>query len=109
MQNPELAVDPLNPNLPTWTISFNRSGLMRSVTTRTPRVFRIRSTGAYGSSTTEIEAVVDYGKTIRRLPQEELLIHEVGDNEEQADEIRELLMQEREDTPSGRVLYWRVE
>ena len=108
-QQPELAVDPLNPRFPQWSIQFNRSGLMRSVTTRTPRVFRIRSTGSYGTSTTEIETVVDFGKTIRRLPQEEQLLSALGDDEsEEAQEIRDLLRQEREEMPNGRVLYWRV-
>ncbi len=109
-ERPELAVDPINPNLPRWTVSFNRSGLMRSVTTRTPRVFRIRSTGTYGTSSAEIETVVDYGKTIRRLPQEEQLLDEIQDDEsEEAEAMREALRQEREEMPNGRVLYWRVE
>ncbi len=114
--NPDLAVDPMNPNFPTWTVDFSRSGLMRSVTTRTPRVFRIEATGAYGRSRTQIEAVVDYSKTTRRLPGEDELIDGIDEDmldeeefEEEAEHLTELLEEERERHPEGRVLYWRVE
>lgn len=121
---PEAAIDPLNPVVPTWTVDFSRSGLMRSVTTRTPRVFRIEATGAYGTSRTKIEAVVDYDKTIRRLPPEEQAMADLGvelemmeadpdqmtDGERrEVEEMREYLEQERDDYPRGRILYWRVE
>ncbi len=115
-QNPQMAVDPINPTFPTWSVEFSRSGLMRSVTTRTPRVFRIQSTGAYGSSRTQIEAVVDFDKTVRRLPDEEELIGGIDDRgmtEEELDaeteEMTDLLEQTREQRPEGRILYWRVE
>ncbi len=122
-EDPNRGMDPSTMQMPSWSVQFNRSGLMRSVTTRTPRVFRITSTGAYGNSNTTIEAVVDYNKSMRRLPHEEQLIEEasqqmeseemeLGDDEEPVDpreEIRDLLRQEREDMPDGRVLYWRVD
>ncbi len=108
IQNPEMAVDSMNPRFPEWTLELNRSGLMRSVTTRTPMIFRIRSTGSYGTSKTEIETVVDFGKTIRRLPEEELLTEGETDDE-MLREMREMLQAEREQMPRGRVLYWRVE
>lgn len=107
-EEPSLAVDPVNPSFPMWTVEFNRSGLMRSVTTRTPRVFRIKSTGTFGTSTTTIEAVVDYGKTLRRLPEEEHLLEQLGDLEDE-DVLRQMLRDEREQMPRGRVLYWRID
>lgn len=108
IEQPSMAVDPLNPNFPNWSVEFHRSGLMRSVTTRTPMIFRIRSTGSYGTSVTEIEAVIDFGKTIRRLPDERLVLQRES-NEEIAEELRQALREEREQMPRGRVLYWRVE
>ncbi len=123
-ENPAMAIDPINPRVPVWRVEFNRSGLMRSVTTRTPRVFRIRSTGAYGTSNTTIEAVVDYDKTIRRLPPEDQMLADLGiqleeleadadalDEQERAEieEMRGYLEQERADYPRGRIMYWRVE
>ncbi len=106
-EDPRMAIDPINPVLPQWTVDFNRSGLMRSVTTRTPRVFRIKSTGTYGTSETTIEAVVDYGKTIRRLPDEERLLEQLGAMED-AEEIRNMLREEQEGMPRGRILYYRI-
>ncbi len=106
--DPTLAIDPFSPNLPAFTVQFHRTGLMRSVTTRTPMIFRIRSVGSYGTSKVEIEAVVDFGKTIRRLPDERLLL-EREDDDEYAAEIREALREERDQMPRGRLLYWRVE
>lgn len=108
-EQPGAAIDPVNPNLPSWRVGFSRSGLMRSVTTRTPRIFRVEAIGAYGTSTTRIEAVFDFNKTLRRLPEEEQLLAEVTDDSEQEQELRELLEQEREERPRGRVLHWRIE
>lgn len=108
MEQPNLMIDPLSPNFPNWTAEFHRSGLMRSVTTRTPMIFRIRSTGRYGNSQVEIEAVIDFSKTIRRLPDERIIL-ERESNEEIAEELRQALREEREQMPRGRVLYWRVE
>lgn len=109
IQDPTLAVDPINPTFPQFTVEFNRSGLMRSVTTRSPRVFRIESVGTYGTSETTFEVVVDYGKTLRRLPEEEQMLDSLADTEsEEADEMRDMLREEQEEMPRGRVLYWRV-
>ena len=123
-EDPARAIDPINPQVPHWRVEFNRSGLMRSVTTRTPRVFRITATGAYGTSRTKIEAIVDYDKTLRRLPPEEQMFADMGielealeadaeamgdEERQEMDQMREFLEQEREDYPRGRVLYWRVQ
>lgn len=108
MEAPEFLVDPLSPRFPAWSVEFNRSGLMRSMTTRTPMIFRIRSTGSYGTSERVIEAVVDFGKTIRRVPADEVILQRESD-EELIKELKDALRQEREQMPRGRVLYWRVE
>lgn len=104
--NPALAVDPAAPNLPQWTIAFDRTGLMRSVSSRTPRIYRIVATGSYGSSESRIEAVVDFGKPMRRLPNEKQL-EENADDPEQVAELKEALRQKQQLMPKGRVLYWR--
>ncbi|WP_158542432.1 type II secretion system protein GspK [Lujinxingia litoralis] len=114
MENPQLVVDPLVPAFPQWAVSFNRSGLLRSISTSQSSIYRIKSTGTYGSSKAEIEAVVDFGKTQRRLPDERLfeaLQGEEDDEEanEEVEELRSALKSSREEMAKGRVLYWRVQ
>ncbi|MFP4599043.1 MAG: hypothetical protein ACLFVJ_12370 [Persicimonas sp.] len=104
--NPEMQIDPLSPNFPQWEIDFDRSGLMRSVSTRTPSIYKLRATGTYGSSKTTIETVMDFGKSVRRLPDEDKLTEDVDDDEEVA-ELKEALRETRQTMPKGRVLYWR--
>lgn len=104
--NPAMQVDPLNPQFPQWTVNFDRTGLMRSVSSRTPSIYRLRAKGTYGSSETEIETVIDFGKTVRRLPNEQ----ELTENEDDPEEVKELkkaLRDTRKTMPKGRVLYWR--
>lgn len=104
--NPEMAVDPLAPNFPQWTVDFDRAGLTRSVSTSSPQIFRISASGSYGTTETRIEAIVDMGKTIRRLPDEKQLAEQEEDSEDLR-ELKTLLREEREAMPKGRVLYWR--
>jgi type II secretory pathway component PulK len=108
MQNPQFAIDPLAPQFPPWTISFNRSGLMRSVSTTTPQIYRIYATGRYGSTETTVETVVDFGKTVRRIPSEAAL-----ESQESEPEALRQLKEQRKATlqvmPKGRYLYWREE
>jgi hypothetical protein len=105
-QNPNFAIDPANPQLPQWTVSFNRTGLMRSVSSRTPQIYKIKAKGEYGSSESEIDAVLDFGKTIRRMPDEKKLTENDSDPEE-VKKIKEALNKRRQTMPRGRVLYWR--
>jgi len=105
-QNPAMFVDPLAPQLPQWTIDFDRSGLTRSVTTQSPEIYRIEAKGMYGTTTSTIEVVMDMGKTFRRLPDEEQLEEQEQDSEDLR-ELKQLLRQEREAMPKGRVMYWR--
>lgn len=104
-ENPQMMVDPLSPQFPQWTVNYDRTGLMRSVSSQTPTIYRMKATGSYGSSRTDIEAVVDFGKTIRRLPDEKLLTEDM-DDDEQVKEIKEALREMRETIPKGRILYW---
>lgn len=104
--NPSLQVDPLNPQFPQWSVNFDRTGLMRSVSARTPSIYRLRARGTYGSSETVIETVIDFGKPVRRLPNEQKLT-ENEDDPEQVKELKKALRETRETMPKGRVLYWR--
>lgn len=104
--NPGAALDPIAPQLPPWTISFNRGGLVRDVSTSTPQIYRIKGIGRYGSTETVIESVVDFGKTIRRLPNEQELAEQETDSED-LKQLKELLNTTRQNMPKGRVLYWR--
>lgn len=104
-QNPQMLIDPINPQFPQWTVNYDRTGLMRSVSSQTPTIYRMKAVGNYGSSRTEIETVVDFGKTIRRLPDESLLTEDMNDAE-QIKEIKDALRELRETIPKGRVLYW---
>jgi hypothetical protein len=104
--NPQFEVDPLNPQLPQIQVDFNRTGLMRSVSSRTPSVYRIKARGTYGSSESRVEAVVDFRKTVRRMPDEEDFTEDADDSEE-VEELKKLLQEKRALMPRGRVLYWR--
>ncbi|MEM1347064.1 MAG: hypothetical protein AAGI01_00810 [Myxococcota bacterium] len=104
--NPAMLVDPLTPQLPQWTISFDRSGLTRSVTTQSPEIYRIEAKGMYGTTTSTIEVVLDMGKTFRRLPDEEQLEEREQDTEDLR-ELKQQLREQREAMPKGRVMYWR--
>lgn len=104
--NPAFALDPVAPQLPAWSVEFNRSGLMKSVTTTTPRIYRIVATGKYGSTATKIETVIDFDRTARRLPSEKLL----EENESDPEALKELKEQRNEqikEMPKGRHLFWR--
>ncbi len=103
---PNLAVDPLAPQFPAWTIDFDRAGLTRSVSTSSPQIFRIEAVGRYGTTETTIEAVVDMQKTIRRLPNEQQLTEQESDSED-IRALKQALREERELMPKGRVLYQR--
>ena len=107
LENPQMAIEPLAPAFPAWLVSFNRQGLMRSISTNQSTIYRIVSTGTYGSSKAEIEAVVDFGKTQRRTPDERLL-EEQEDDSEEVSELRTALREQREEMARGRVLYWRL-
>ena len=105
--NPDMAVDPMAPTLPAWTIQFDRSGLTRSVSTSDPQIFRIEAVGKYGTTETTIDVVVDMSKTMRRMPNEDELLGQEDDSEDVRN-LKQLLREERELMPKGRVLYWRV-
>lgn len=105
-QNPAFQLDPLNPQLPQWTAEFDRSGLTRSITTSTPEIYRIKAVGKYGSTTSTIESVMDFNKTVRRLPSEKQMEEQANDPEA----LKELKRQRRaasDQMPRGRVLFWR--
>jgi general secretion pathway protein K len=106
LTNPKMVIDPLNPQFPAWTVDFDKSGLMKSVTVSTPKIYRIYATGQYGTTETTIEAVIDFDKTIRRLPDEDQLEVEATDDE-RFNELREALKEQRKSMPKGRWLYWR--
>lgn len=106
MNNPEFAFDPISPQFPAWTIEFNRAGLMKSVTTASPKIYRVFASGRYGSTETTIEFVVDFNRTVRRLPSE----RQLEDQETDPDALKELKEARREqlkELPKGRIMYWR--
>lgn len=104
--NPSFALDPVAPQLPAWSVEFNRSGLMKSVTTSTPKIYRIRATGTYGSTKTTIETVIDFDRTVRRLPSEKLLEENESDPET-LKELKTLRNEQLKEMPKGRHLFWR--
>lgn len=107
-QNPNFQIDPLAPQFPPWTINFNRSGLMRAVSTTTPKIYRIYATGRYGSTETTVETIVDFGKSVRRIPSESAL--EAQESEPEAlQQLKEARKATMESMPKGRYLYWREE
>lgn len=103
---PQMAVDPVNPQPINWLVSFSRSGLVRDVSTKTPSIYRIKGIGRYGSTQTTIETVVDFAKTTRRLPDEESL-EESDQDAEDIKRAKEAIRAAREEMQKGRVLYWR--
>ncbi|MFW5968376.1 MAG: hypothetical protein ACOCV2_12700, partial [Persicimonas sp.] len=131
--NSSMEIDLQNPQFPEFDVEFKRTGLLRSTSTSTPSIYRIEATGQYGSSQTEIVTVVDFDKSVRRMPDEEdleqmgmsaddLAIEEEeeggedqndtsdqeGSNgEDDSQALGEALDEARETMPKGRVLYWR--
>lgn len=103
---PQMAIDPRNPRFPKWIVNFDRAGIMRAVTTQTPSIYRIESTGTYSNTQSTIETVVDFSKPIRRLPDEKQLESRASDSE-QVKELKKALKEREETIPKGRVLYWR--
>lgn len=106
MSNPQFAFDPVNPQFPAWTVEFNRAGLMKSVTTASPKIYRIYATGRYGTTESTIEAVVDFNRTIRRLPSEKQLEDQETDPEA-LKELKEARREQLKGLPRGRIMYWR--
>lgn len=106
LTNPAMAVDPLAPQFPPWTVNFDKSGLMRSVSVSTPKIYRMYATGTYGTTEATIEAVIDFEKTVRRMPNEKVLEAQEADAERLA-ELKAELTALREEMPKGRWLYWR--
>ncbi|MEL6179847.1 MAG: hypothetical protein AAFS10_12885, partial [Myxococcota bacterium] len=54
-------------NVPQLTIEFNERDLLRRVTARGPRVFRIIATGNYGNTAKTLVAVVDFSRPDSRF------------------------------------------
>lgn len=106
LSNPAFALDPINPQIPAWSVDFNRSGLMRSVTTTTPKIYRIFATGKYGSTESTIETVVDFDRTVRRLPSEKSLEENESDPEA-LKELKAARLEQFKEAPKGRHLFWR--
>lgn len=102
----KFAVDPRNPSFPKWTISFDRTGVIRAVSTRTPSIYRIKATGTYGSTKTTVETVVDFGKTVRKMPGVDDVKQSQGDSEE-VKKIKKAIRKRRKKMPKGRILFWR--
>jgi general secretion pathway protein K len=105
-QRPDQQLDPRSPNFPDWAVQFDRTGILRAMTTETPSIYRIKSTGTYGSTKTTVEAVVDFNKPIRRLPNEQQLEQRETDSEE-LKSMKEALNKRRETMPKGRIYFWR--
>ena len=103
---PEFQIDPLQPQFPPWTVSFDKSGLMRSVSVNTPKIYRIEATGTYGTTESTIRAVIDFDKTVRRLPDEKAL-EALEEDDERLKELKEALEAEKAEMPRGRWMYWR--
>ncbi len=106
MANPQMAINPLAPNLPPWTIQFRRTDLVRQVSTTTPELYRVQAQGRYGSTQTTIEVVMDLGKTVRRMPDEQQLEAQETDPEALR-ALRDAMRLQRAQMPRGRILYWR--
>ncbi len=104
--NPNMAIDPIQPQFPAWTVDFDKSGMMKSVSVSTPKLYRIYATGTYGTTEATLEAVIDFDKTVRRLPDEDELEAEESDPE-RLKEMKDALKAQRAAMPHGRWLYWR--
>lgn len=99
-------INPRNPQFPEWTIAFDRTGIIRAVSTSTPSIYRVRATGKYGSNQTTVETVVDFNKTVRQLPESDRIDQRTSDDQ-QAEKLKKALRKRKEKMPRGRVLYWR--
>lgn len=104
--NPSMAIDPIDPKFVPFTVNFKKSGLMKSVTVKTPKVYRIFATGKYGSTETTIEAVVDFGRPVRRIPSEALLLDNESDDE-RIEELKAARKETLEEMPKGRIMFWQ--
>jgi hypothetical protein len=104
--DPSMAIDPVAPVLPAWSVDFSRSQLMRAVSTKTPKIYRIFATGIYGTTESTIEAVVDFEKTVRRFPGEKALEEQESDPQ-LLKEFKQLRKTQMAEAPKGRFLYWR--
>jgi len=106
LANPNMQISPQNPQFPQWQISFDRAGLLSSMSVENPSIFRIKATGNYGNSSARIETVVDFNKQARRLPNEQDVQQQASDSE-RAQQLQTALEERKETMPRGRVLYWR--
>ena len=106
LANPEMAIDPIEPKFIPFTVAFKKSGLMKAVTVKTPKVYRIFSTGKYGSTETTIEAVLDFGRPVRRIPSEALLLNDESDDE-RIEELKAARQETLEEIPTGRIMFWQ--
>ena len=104
--NPAMMIDPLAPQFPAWTVEFDKGGLMKSVSVETPKIYRIYATGQYGTTEATIEAVIDFDKTVRRLPDEKQLEAQESDPE-RLKELKAAVKDTRAAMPKGRWMYWR--
>lgn len=102
----DFAVSRQAPNFPNWAITFDRTGIIRAVSTQTPSIYRVTATGTYGSTETSIETVIDFDKTIRELPGEDA-IEQQGGGSERVKQLKKALKERRKTIPKGRVLFWR--
>ncbi|GEM_PF-1328294 len=105
-QRPDQRINTTSPNFPQWAVQFDRTGILRAMTTETPSIYRIKSTGTYGSTKTTVEAVVDFNKPVRRLPNEQQLEARESDSEE-LQNMKDALKKRRETMPKGRIYFWR--
>jgi len=105
-QSQNFAVNRQSPNFPDWAITFDRTGIIRAVSTQTPSIYRVTATGTYGSTETSIETVIDFDETIRELPGEETL-EKQGGGSERVKQLKKALQERRKTIPKGRILYWR--
>ncbi|MFB6265221.1 MAG: hypothetical protein ABEL76_16605 [Bradymonadaceae bacterium] len=101
-----LGITPQNPKFPEWVVRFDRSGIVRALTTESPSIYRIKATGTFGTTDATIETVVDFSQTIRRLPKSDDLKERTGDPKK-LKKLKKALRKRREKVPKGRVLFWR--
>ncbi|MFB6351493.1 MAG: hypothetical protein ABEN55_08540 [Bradymonadaceae bacterium] len=105
-QSRKFRIDPRNPGFPEWSISFDKTGIIRSVSTNTPSIYRIKATGEYGSSKVTVETVMDFDETVRRLPNSKQLKARGADSE-RVKKLKKAARKREKTMPRGRVLYWR--
>lgn len=106
-QSQQLRVDPRAPNFPNWAITFDRTGIIRAVSTQTPSIYRLTATGTYQSTETSIETVIDFGEPIRELPTTEQIEQRATGDSDRTEQLTEALQERQNTMPKGRVLYWR--